>query len=113
MPIPAALEEDEVGAAAGPTAEEAAADALESLALRLDVYWLAHGGTYTGARRAPLGAGPGAEVLRAAGSGYCIQAPLHRGAVVKRGPAAQLRLSSRRGAAACLGPTRPLDPARL
>ncbi len=100
--VPLALWADEDAGITDPRPAEAAADALELRALQLNVYWVSHNGTYSGARQALQSTNGRAKIVLARGNGYCIQARLRPGfTIVKKGPGAQLRISSYSGANAC------------
>ena len=57
-----------------------AAARLERLAVRLNIFWINHRGSYTGARE------PGLGILNAAGNNYCIEAGVATITLFKAGP---------------------------
>jgi hypothetical protein len=74
---------------------------LNELALRLDAYWIQHGGSYSGAEHALRNPGPDTYILNAHDSTYCITAYRGRRTLVKAGPAARIHTSRQRGEVAC------------
>jgi hypothetical protein len=113
-PVPLALQEDEGVATTDPTQAQTAADALELRALQLNAYWVTHNGTYSGASRVLQATATHTTIVLARGNTYCIEARIRPGVtIVKKGPGAQLRISSKWGANACEHPTTRLPSQSL
>jgi hypothetical protein len=81
---------------------------LERLAIQLNVYWINHRGTYTGAREHLIDGQFEAKIVKASGNSYCIVSRTGETTFVKKGPSAWIRSSSHRGPTACSQPAGPL-----
>ncbi len=80
---------------------------LGHLAVRLNAFWVNHGGSYTGARDHQLGRPYNARIVSASKDSYCIVVQWEKITLVKKGPTQPLRSSSHHGAVACSQPAGP------